>query len=201
MQFPSLIQELINNFAALPGIGPKTAERLVFYLLKNNQHIDLVNFARNLEQLNKQINKCPICGNYMLEQNCEICADPRRNKTVICVVAEAQDIYYINETRIFNGLYHVLGGNLSPAENITPDKLNIKNLLKRLQNNKIKEIILALNPTVEGESTIIYLNKLIKDSYPQIKITRLSRGLPMGSDLEYADEITLSSAIKNRSEV
>ncbi len=201
MKFPKLIQELVDDFARLPGIGPKTAERLVFYLLKNNHKIDLAKFAHNLSQLKQQVKKCAVCGNYTLNQECEICADRRRNQSLICVVAEAQDIYYIDETHIFNGLYHVLGGNLSPAEEITPDKLNIKTLLKRLADNKVKEVILALNPTVEGESTIIYLNKLIKDKYPHIKVTRLSRGLPMGGDLEYADEITLINALKNRNEL
>ncbi len=201
MNFPKLIQDLIDDFAALPGIGNKSAERLVFYLLKNNHKINLNKFAKNLEQINQQIKICPICGNYTLGRQCGICSDQHRNQSLICVVAEPQDVYYINETHAFNGLYHILGGNLSPAENITPNKLNIKSLLTRLQDKKIKEVILALNPTVEGESTILYLNKTIKEKYPHITVTRLSRGLPMGGDLEYADEITLSSAIKNRNKI
>jgi len=197
MKYPETIQNLIDHFSSLPGIGGKTAERLVFYLLKSGEN--LKEFGRDLMNLNREIKTCAVCGNYSLNEHCQICSDNKRDKSLICLVAEVQDIYYLDRTHSFNGLYHVLGGLLAPAEGITPDKLNIDNLLKRLDN--IKEIILGLNPTVEGESTIIYLKKLIKEKFPSIKITRLSRGLPMGGDLEYADEVTLRSAIDNRLEV
>ncbi|OGG87459.1 recombination protein RecR [Candidatus Kuenenbacteria bacterium RIFCSPHIGHO2_02_FULL_39_13] len=201
MHYPETIQNLINNFTNLPGIGGKTAERLVFYLLKNLDENFLNNFSDNLNKIKKQIKICPTCGNYESNNECNICHDHKRDKSLMCVVAEVQDIYYLDKTHSFNAVYHVLGGLLEAAEGITPDKLNIRNLLERAENNQPREIILGFNPTVEGESTIIYLKKILRDKFPKIKITRLSRGLPMGGDLEYADEITLSSAIKNRSEV
>ena len=201
MQYPAVIQDLINNFASLPGIGQKTAERLVFYLLKKGDRDEFDKFGKNMLNIMNQIKNCQACGNYMTNDKCELCDDAKRQKDWICVVAEVQDIYYLDRTHELNGLYHVLGGLLSPAEGITPDKLNIQGLLGRLEDNSVSEIILGFNPTVEGESTIIYLKKILKDKLPNLKITRLSRGLPMGGDLEYADEITLTSAIKNRSEV
>ena len=200
MRYPGRIEQLITNFTSLPGIGQKTAERLVFYLLKNNK-IDLLEFGRNLINLKAEIKNCPKCGNYSLKEMCEICAATRRDKSMICIVAEVPDIYYLDGTHSFNGLYYVLGGLLAPAEGVTPDKLEIDKLIARIKTEKIKEIIFGFNQTVEGESTIIYLKKIIKEKFPQIKLTRLSRGLPMGGDLEYADEITLSSAIKNRNEI
>lgn len=199
MKYPKIIENLINHFASLPGIGAKTAERLVFYLLKNGNHNELEQFGKELINLNSEIKICQICGNYTINGRCEICNDVRRDKSIICLVAEVQDIYYLDKTHSFNVFYHVLGGLLAPADGVTPDKLNIKNLLKRLGG--LKEVILGFNPTVEGESTIIYLKKILKEKNPRIKLTRLSRGLPMGGDLEYADEVTLSSAINNRSEV
>lgn len=201
MRYPVAVQNLINHFSALPGIGQKTAERLVFYLLKNGNREKIQEFGKSLIVLNQEIKICRQCGNYSINEKCEICSDAKRDKNLICLVAEVQDIYYLDKTHGFNGFYHVLNGLLSPAEGITPDKLNIENLLKRLKNSQIREVILGFNPTVEGESTIIYLKKILKEKYPQLKITRLSRGLPMGGDLEYADEITLTSALNNRIEV
>ncbi|HRY63229.1 MAG TPA: recombination mediator RecR [Patescibacteria group bacterium] len=201
MNHPPIIQNLINNFAALPGIGQKTAERLVFYLLKNESREKIEAFGENLLTLKKEIQTCPVCGNYTNGSGCQLCAEPKRDRTKVCLVAEAQDILYLEKTAIYNGLYHVLNGLLAPVEGITPDKLNVTALGKRLAEGTIKEVIMGFNPTMEGESTIIYLKKLIREKYPQIKITRLSRGLPMGGDLEYADEITLQSAMDNRTEI
>ncbi len=201
MQYPNVIQDLINDFASLPGIGQKSAERLVFCLLKNGKRNELDRFGKNLLNIMNKIKGCEICGNYMANGRCEICDDGKRDKKRLCIVAEVQDIYYLDKTHELNGLYHVLGGLLSPAEGVTPDKLKIESLIKRLGDNGIEEVILGLNPTVEGESTIIYIKKILKEKFPNLKITRLSRGLPMGGDLEYADEITLLNAIKNRSEV
>jgi len=201
MDYPQIIKNLINNFASLPGIGQKTAERLVYHLLKNESQEKLATFGKNLLTLKNEITVCPICGNYSNGNGCEVCNEPKRDRTKICLVAEAQDILYLEKTAIYNGLYHVLNGLLAPVEGITPDKLNISALGKRLSTGSINEIIMGFNPTMEGESTIIYLKKLIKEKYPQIKITRLSRGLPMGGDLEYADEITLQNAMDNRTEI
>jgi len=201
MQYPELIQKLISNFAILPGIGPKTAERLVFYLLKKNNKNDYIQFASNLNQVAKNIIKCHICGNYTQKSPCPICSNPKRNFKKICLVAEVQDIYYIEKTKAFAGVYHVLNGLLNPSLGITAENLNIKPFMQKLKQNNINEIIFGLNPTVEGESTIIYLKQIIKKNHPNIKLSRLSRGLPMGADLEYADEITLTNALNNRSPV
>lgn len=201
MNHPTIIQSLINSFSSLPGIGQKTAERLVYYLLKNNSQEQLALFGKNLISLKNEIKICPTCGNYSNGAGCAICSEPKRDRQKVCLVAEAQDIPCLEKTGIYNGLYHVLGGLLSPVEGITANKLNITSLGKRLAGGVIQEVIMGFNPTMEGESTIIYLKKLIKEKYPQIKITRLSRGLPMGGDLEYADEITLQSAMDNRTEI
>ncbi len=201
MHYPNAIKNLIDNFSALPGIGGKTAERLVFYLLKNCGRGELINFGNNLMALPEEINICEICGNLKDNNHCSLCDDMKRDKSVICLVAENQDIFCLEKTKTFNGLYHVLGGLISSAQGVTAEKLNIAGLLKRLENISLKEVLFGFNPTVEGESTMLFLKKIIKEKFPGIKLTRLSRGLPMGGDLEYADEITLGSAIKNRSEV
>ena len=201
MHYPAVIQNLINDFASLPGIGQKSAERLVFYLLKKGDRDKLDEFSKNLSNVMNEVKGCIECGNYMANEKCEICNDTKRDKSRLCIVAEVQDIYYLDKTHELICLYHVLNGLISPAEGMTPDKLNIESLVKRLAGNGIQEVVLGLNPTIEGESTIIYLKKILKEKFPNLKITRLSRGLPMGGDLEYADEITLLNAIKNRNEV
>jgi len=185
----------------MPGLGDKTAERLVFNLLKKNNKNTFIEFANALITVGKQIRHCKICNNYSEKPLCQICENMRRDKTKICVVAEAQDIICLEKTSVYHGLYHVLGGLIEPISNITPDKLNIKSLIERLNDKQIREIIFGLNPTIEGESTIIYIKKMIGQKFKNIKLTRLSRGLPMGADIEYADEITLSNAINNRSQL
>ncbi|MDD5043248.1 MAG: recombination mediator RecR [Patescibacteria group bacterium] len=198
MRFPKVIQNLIDQFNKLPGIGPKTSERLVFYLLKRPRE-ELKEFAEALEKVSNATTVCSICYNFTETNPCEICSDKKRDKNIICVVAEIFDLLAIENTGEYNGLYHVLGGNLNPIEGITPDELTIKQLLARLSKNGFREIILALNPDIEGESTTLYLSKILKPY--KIKITRLARGLPMGSNLEYADEITISNALKGRMEI
>jgi recombination protein RecR len=210
----SNIQKLIAHFAALPGIGQKTAERLVFHLLKIDKNI-LADFGQALTQLQNNIRHCALCGQFSETEWCAICADKRRDHAIICVVAEQNEISALEKSGQFSGVYHILHGILNPIEGIVPEKLNIKSLLERIVTpcfssdqsglkagvtNKInvKEIILALNPTIEGETTSLYLTKLIKKTAPLIKITRLGRGLPQGGDLEYADEITLANAFKGR---
>jgi len=199
-KYPNIIQNLIDEFSHLPGLGPKSAERLVFYLLKQQNEF-LINLAGNITSLKKYIKTCSSCFNFTTKDPCEICSDSKRDKNTLCIVAQPQDLLVIEKTGEFNGLYHVLGGVLNPLENITPDKIRIKELINRLKNTKIKvkEVILALNPDLEGESTSIYLTRQLKPY--KIKITRLAKGLPMGSDLEYADEVTVSNALKGRQQI
>jgi recombination protein RecR len=198
IKFPKPIQDLIDQFCKLPGIGPKTAERLVFYLLRQSKD-DLADFAASLTQINNSVIKCSICHNISEKDPCSICADKNRDHRVICVLAEPRDLAAVENTGEFKGVYHVLGGVLDPLSGVTPDRLRFNDLLAKLQKNKISEIILAFNPDMEGEATMIYLNNLLKPF--KIKITRLARGMPVGADLEYTDEITLSSAIRNRKEM
>jgi|SRR3989338_728921 len=201
MNYPDPIKNLIDNFASLPGIGQKTAERLVFYLLKKGEQEKMIEFGRVLANIKKITPPCPECGNLSENGRCNICSDRKRDKTTLCIVAEAQDIFYLDKTGVYNGIYHVLGGLLSTADGITIKDINTEKIMGRILRQHVREVVMGINPTVEGESTIIYLKKTLREKFPKIKITRLSRGLPMGGDLEYADEITLSSAIKNRSEI
>jgi len=195
---PSTIQNLIDQFNKLPGIGPKTAEKLVFFLLKQPRE-SLSEFAQSLLKAKDNLTICKICQNLSEISPCLICQNPHRDKKVICVVADTQDFMALEKTGVYSGLYHILNGTLNPLEGITPNKLNVKQLVERIKNDKIKEIILAFNPDVEGETTILYLTKLLKEF--KIKITRLGRGLPTGSDIEYADEITLTNALQARKEL
>jgi len=199
IKFPKPIQNLIDQFCKLPGIGPKTAERLVFAFLKWTT-TDKQEFASAFSQINGSITHCSICHNISEKDPCPICTDPTRDKSKICVVAESHDLAAIENTNEFKGLYHVLGGVLEPLHGITPDKLKTDELAAKVQKNKISEIILAFNPDMEGEATMIYLKNLLQP-FKKITITRLARGMPVGADLEYTDEITLSNALKNRKEI
>jgi len=198
MSLPSSIKNLITHFSSLPGIGEKTAERLVFYLLKQDKNF-LSTFAENILHIKDKIKNCEICGSLTEQNLCSICADQKRDHAIICVIAEIADIEHLEKSRQFNGVYHCLNGNLNPTEGINPENLRIKELLNRINSNNVKEIILALNPTIEGETTCLYLTKILKRY--NVKITKLARGLPQGSDLEYADEITLSNAMKGRTQI
>lgn len=196
--YPYNIQNLINEFSRFPTIGPKTAERFIFYLLKKSPP-DLERLAELIKNL-KKISFCQICGYYSEKDICAICGNPGRDKSTICVVSEPQDLIAIEKTNDYRGVYHILGGVINATQEIGPEQLTINQLINRAGKNEVKEIILALNPDLEGETTSLYLINLLKP-YPAksgIKISRLARGLPMGSDLEYADEITLSNAIKRR---
>lgn len=199
-KYPPSISNLITQFSKLPGLGPKSAERLVFYLLKRSPD-DLKNLAKNIENLKTEIKICQICYNYSLRSPCEICSDTRRDHSTICMVALPQDLAVIENTGEYQGVYHVLEGVLNAVEGITPDKLKVKELLDRIKGSKIKikEIILAFNPDLEGESTTLYLTRQLKPF--KIKITRLAKGLPTGADLEYADAITITDALKGRREL
>lgn len=200
MQFPPPITRLIQHFRGLPGVGPRTATRFVFALL-NKSEDELRSFGHALTDLKESIRTCTKCFNISLQNPCQICNNTKRDATTLCIVARPQDIQALEETREYDGIYHVLGGTLNPIEGVTPAELHIKELLTRLDSSseKIQEVILALNPDLEGEATALYLSKLLK---PRVsRVTRLARGLPQGADLEYADEVTLINALKGRREI
>lgn len=193
------VNKLINELMKLPTIGPKTAQRLAFYLLKAPQK-DNESLANVLIEVKKNVRECSRCFNLTEEDICFICNNSQRDHTQICVAATPQDVSALERTREYKGIYHVLGGTISPLEGIGPDQLKIKELLDRLDSRKdIKEVILALSPNLTGEATGLYLSKLIGPK--QIKVTRLALGLPLGADLEYADEVTLSRALDGRQTV
>jgi recombination protein RecR len=189
------VEQLAEQFAQLPGIGRKTAHRLALYVLKMSRE-EVVTLAKALVNVKDKVRYCSVCSNITESDPCAICSNSKRERTFICVVEEPHDVLAIEKTHEFKGLYHVLGGALSPLDGIGPDDLKIKELLQRLSNATIDEVILALNPNVEGEATTLYLSRLLKPL--GLKITRIARGLPVGSDLEFADEATLSRALEGR---
>jgi len=191
------LQNLIDWLNRLPGIGPKSAERLAFYLVKMRED-DRQQLMKAIAEVKNGVKRCQICGQWNSASPCKICSNKSRDASQICVVAETQDLAAVERTGEFHGVYHVLGGTLNPLTGITADDLNVNSLTLRIKNKKpeIKEAIFALNPDVEGETTILYLTKLLRPF--QIKMTRLARGLPLGADLEYADEVTLGDALKGR---
>lgn len=199
MRLAKPIRKLIDAFERLPGIGPKTAARLTFYLLHVPQS-QLDEFASALSNLKKQTLLCSICYDVSETDPCPICADRERDKSLICVVEQPLDILALEKAGNFDGTYHVLHGAISPLENIGPEEIYIKPLLERAENGRVSEVILATNPNMEGEATAMYIKKAIKNRRENIKVTRLAHGLPVGSDLEYADEVTLSRAIEGRKE-
>lgn len=197
---PKSIQNLINEFGKLPGIGPKTASRLAFYLLKNPE-LDLQTFAAAIANLHKNIIYCSICFNMAETDPCKICNDPKRNHNLICVVEDALDVQAMDQISDFDGVYHVLGGVISPLDGVGPENLKIAELLKRLAGPGEKEVVLTTNLSLEGEATAMYIAKQLKQpQFKHIKVTRIARGLPTGADLEYADEFTLSKAMEGRRE-
>jgi len=192
------IQKLLDEFERLPGIGPKSAQRIVYWLL-NAAHEDAERLAHAIIEVKETVHFCPQCFNYAEGDFCVICADTQRDKSIICVVSEPRDVSAIEKTRQYNGLYHVLGGALSPIDGIGPDDLTIKELLSRLAGDETTEVLMATNPNVEGETTAVYLSKLIKPL--GVRTTRLASGLPVGGDIEFADEVTLGRAIESRREL
>jgi recombination protein RecR len=203
---PRAVSRLIESFERLPGIGPKTAQRLVFYLLHVPEE-ELASFAKHLTALKSSTVLCSVCKNVAENDPCEICASPARDKTMICVVEQPTDVLSIERTGHYRGVYHVLHGALDPLNNIGPDELYIADLVKRLTVNgsPITEVILAMNPNMEGEATAMYIQKQVsglKSQVPKdIKLTRLARGLPIGADIEYADDVTLTRALEGRREM
>ena len=196
---PSALNDLIDALGRLPGVGSRTAERYAYFLLKSDSNIS-EKIANSLQNLHSGVKSCPVTFAIMdaSEEVSPLYDDPTRDKSVILVVEEPLDIYAIEHTKAFKGTYHVLGGVISPMDGITADKLHIKELIDRVKKDSVDEIIIATNPSVEGESTAVLLEKLLHEKYPELKITRLARGLPLGISLEYADQITLTSALKNR---
>jgi recombination protein RecR len=194
---PKAVSKVIESFERLPGIGPKSATRLAFYLLHVPQE-ELDQFAQHLSELKKNTVLCSVCKNIAEVDPCTICSSPTRDQSVICVVEQPTDVLSIERTGKFNGVYHVLHGSIDPLNNIGPDELYISDLLKRV--GTVKEIILAMNPNMEGEATAMYLTKQIKSKNNTVIITRLAHGLPVGADIEYADEVTLSRALEGRTQ-
>lgn len=190
---PDSLQNLIEHFAKFPGVGRKSAQRLAFYLLKADRE-EAVALAKAIIDVKDRIFKCSRCYNISETDPCKICTDEKRDHSIICVVQEAMDVLSIEKTGYYRGLYHVLGGVLSPLNGIGPDELNIQGLLYRLDN--VREVILAINLTRDGETTALYLSKLLKSK--NVKVSRIAQGLPAGIDLEYADEITLTHALEGR---
>ncbi|WP_202566126.1 recombination mediator RecR [Agreia sp. COWG] len=193
--YEGIVQELIDELGRLPGIGPKSAQRIAFHILQT-ESFDVTRLAEVLIEVRDKVHFCSICGNVSEQDTCTICRDPRRQQTVICVVEEAKDVVAIERTREFRGLYHVLGGAISPIDGIGPDNLRIRELMQRLADVNITEVIIATDPNLEGEATATYLSRLLNTL--QIRITRLASGLPVGGDLEYADEVTLGRAFEGR---
>ena len=196
--YDSVIQDLIDELGRLPGIGPKSAQRIAFHLLDADTD-DVKRFAAVLVDVKAKVHFCAICGNVTVDTECRICADPRRDPTVLCVVEESKDVIAIERTREFRGRYHVLGGAISPIDGIGPDQLRIKELLQRLNYGTVKEVIIATDPNLEGEATATYLIRML--STLGVRVSKLASGLPVGGDLEYADELTLGRAFEGRTAI
>lgn len=198
MQYPAPIAKLINSFTKLPGIGAKTAARLAFYVIEMDER-EVTEFAQNLISVKRDLMYCSICGNITDSDPCPICQDETRDRSVILVVEDTRAIMSLERMQEYRGVYHVLHGVLSPMDGIGPDDLNITQLIQRLQEDTVQEVIVATNATAEGEATAMYLSRLLKPA--GIKVTRLAHGLSVGSDIEYADEMTLFRAIEGRREL
>jgi recombination protein RecR len=196
--FEGAIQDLIDELGRLPGVGPKGAQRIAFHLLAA-EPVDVERLASTLKRVKDQVRFCRICGNVTETEECRICRDPRRDQSVICVVEEPKDVLAVERTREFRGRYHVLGGAISPIDGVGPDDLRVRELLTRLADGTVTELILATDPNLEGEATATYLSRLVKPM--GLVVTRLASGLPVGGDLEYADEVTLGRAFSGRRQV
>ena len=193
--YEGVVQDLIDELGRLPGVGPKSAQRIAFHLLQSDP-VDVRRLAQVLLEVKEKVRFCSTCGNVAEDTECRICRDPRRDPTVLCVVEESKDVQAVERTREFRGRYHVLGGAISPIEGIGPDDLRVRELMVRLADGAVTEIIIATDPNLEGEATATYLARLIKPM--GLRVTRLASGLPVGGDLEYADEVTLGRAFEGR---
>lgn len=197
-KYTKSMSRLIQALKKMPGIGPKSAERIAFHILRL-PHSEAKSLAYSILKVKESIRFCKVCGNLSEEENCEICSGPRRDKEIICVVQQPTDIISIEKSGVFNGLYHVLGGALSPLDGIAPENLRISELLARIRTSRVKEVIIATDSDSEGETTALYLTRLLKGQ--RLKVTRIAYGLPMGSSLEYADQVTLAKALEGRATV
>ena len=193
--YEGIIQDLIDELGRLPGVGPKSAQRIAFHIIQSDR-VDVSRLAEVLKTVKERVKFCTTCGNISEEELCKICRDPRRDNTSICVVEESKDVIAIEKTREFKGKYHVLGGAISPIDGIGPENLRIRELMQRLAETEIAEVIIATDPNLEGEATATYLTRLIRPI--GVKVSRLASGLPVGGDLEYADEVTLGRAFEGR---
>lgn len=198
LNVPGPISKMIDGFMRLPGIGPKTAQRLAFFVLEMEED-DVMELAKALVHAKRDLKRCRICSNITDQLTCSICENKNRDSSTICVVQDPRDVIAMERTREYQGLYHVLHGAISPMEGIGPDELSIPDLLKRLEDETVQEMILATNPNIEGEATAMYLQRLVKPF--GLKVTRIAHGLPVGGDLEYADEVTLTKALEGRREL
>lgn len=196
--YEGALQDLVEEFGKLPGIGPKSAQRLAFHILQS-ESADVSTLAQALTEVKKRVRFCDICGNVSEETECTVCQDPRRDRSMICVVEEPKDVVAIERTREYRGLYHILGGAIDPMAGVGPDNLRIKELMSRLQDGEVKECVIATDPNLEGEATATYLVRLLNSL--GVTVTRLASGLPVGGDLEYADEVTLGRAFSGRREM
>lgn len=194
-EYVKVFNQLANEFSKMPNIGVKTAEKMAYYVL-DMQEGDCERLIELIKSVRSNMHFCSVCGNMTDEDPCRICTSPIRQKDLLCVVKDARDVSALERTKCHDGLYHVLGGLISPIDGIRPSDLRIKELIERVENGKFKEIILALSPSAEGEATALYIAKLLKPY--DVKVSRIAHGLPMGGELEYADDLTLSSAILNR---
>jgi recombination protein RecR len=193
--YEGVVQDLIDELGRLPGVGPKSAQRIAFHILQADP-ADVRRLAHALAEVKAKVRFCTVCGNVAESEECRVCRDPRRDRSVICVVEESKDVVAVERTREFRGRYHVLGGAISPIEGIGPDDLRIRELLARLADGTVTELILATDPNLEGEATATYLARMVKPM--GLKVTRLASGLPVGGDLEYADVVTLGRAFEGR---
>ena len=195
MYYPEPISKLVYSFTKLPGIGPKTAVRLAFFVLSMEED-DVLEFGKALVNAKRELTHCSNCGHITDKDPCNICTDPNRDNTLICVVQDPKDVIAMEKMKDFQGRYHVLNGAISPMDGIGPEDINVTSLMERLKDEEVEELILATNPTVEGEATAMYISRLVRPS--GIRTTRIAHGLPVGGDLEYADEVTLSKALEGR---
>ncbi|MFX4293712.1 recombination mediator RecR [Streptomyces bohaiensis] len=193
--YEGVVQDLIDELGRLPGVGPKSAQRIAFHILQADP-VDVRRLAQTLNEVKAKVRFCSVCGNVAQDEQCRVCRDPRRDPSVICVVEESKDVVAIERTREFRGRYHVLGGAISPIDGIGPEDLRVKELLARLADGTVTELILATDPNLEGEATATYLARMVGSF--GLKVTRLASGLPVGGDLEYADEVTLGRAFEGR---
>ncbi len=198
MEFPSkLIGDAVNEFSRLPGIGKKTALRLVLHMLKQPVE-DVQHFGRSISKMREEIRYCNSCHNISDQEICSICSNKSRNQSLICVVENMRDVLAIENTQHYKGLFHVLGGVISPLDGIGPEKLHIASLFKRIKSEGVNEIIMALSPTMEGDTTVFYISKKIAENHPHVKVTTLARGVSFGGELQYVDEVTLARSIAMR---